>query len=92
MMKKIFEGEISEILEVYINDMTIKYNEEQLHNIHLTKVFNRIRQTTWGLTWKKYLMFQGRQVMRFYLTERGFSHQNGNNHHQYVSSDHEEDN
>lgn len=46
MMKKIFEGEISEILEVYINDMTIKYNEEQLHNIHLTKVFNRIRQTT----------------------------------------------
>lgn len=42
MMNKIFEEEIDEILEVYMYDMIIKFNEEEWQDEHLANVFRRV--------------------------------------------------
>lgn len=44
MMNEIFEGEINEMLEVYMYDMIDKSNEEQLHDNHISNVFSRVLQ------------------------------------------------
>lgn len=40
MMNNIFDQEIGGKLEVFIDDMIVKFIEEQLHEIHLNSVFN----------------------------------------------------
>lgn len=43
MMNKTFEGEINEILEVYVDDMIIKPSEKELHECHLTSMLSCVR-------------------------------------------------
>lgn len=43
IMNKIFEEEIKEILELYMDDMIIKSIKKEPYDNHLTRVLNRIR-------------------------------------------------
>lgn len=42
MMDKVFLKKIGEIMEVCVDDMIVKSNEEELHNQHLARVFQRV--------------------------------------------------
>lgn len=42
-MNKVFLEEIGKMLEVYINDMIVKSNQEECHDQHLSRVFKRVR-------------------------------------------------
>lgn len=42
MMNKVFKDEIGEILEVYMEGMTIKSSKDELHDYHLTHVLWRV--------------------------------------------------
>lgn len=42
MMNMIFEEEIGEVLEVYMDDMIVKSNQEEQHDKYLTSVFRRV--------------------------------------------------
>lgn len=44
MMNNIFHEEIREALEVYMNDMIVKFGWEELHTQHLQCIFKKIRQ------------------------------------------------
>ncbi|MCI96041.1 hypothetical protein A2U01_0117340 [Trifolium medium] len=44
MMNKVFQGEIGDMLEVYIDDMIVKSHEETDHAAHLQKVFEQARK------------------------------------------------
>lgn len=44
MMNKVFKEEIGETLEVYIDNIIVKSNEEGLHDQHFSQVFQRVRQ------------------------------------------------
>lgn len=41
MMKKMFQEEIEEALEFYMDDMIVKSSNKGLHNQHLDRVFQR---------------------------------------------------
>lgn len=44
MMNNIFQEEIGEALEVYMNDMIVKSGQEELHTYHLQGVFKKVQQ------------------------------------------------
>ena len=44
MMNKVFRNEIRDMLEVYIDDMIVKYRADTDHAAHLRKVFAQVRQ------------------------------------------------
>lgn len=72
MMKKFFEGETGEILEVYMDEMIVKSNGEKLHEGHFTKVFNCVQQYNMKLNQKKCIFsVKAYKFLGFYLTERG---------------------
>lgn len=48
-MNKIFEDEFNEMLEVYMDEMIIKSNEEQLYKGYITSVFIVSNNITWDL-------------------------------------------
>lgn len=54
MMNKILMEEIGEMFEVYMDDMAIKSNNEELHNVHLVSVLKRIQQYYMRLNALKY--------------------------------------
>lgn len=43
MMNKIFDQEIRELLEVYMDNKIVKYREKHLLKYHINFVFNRVR-------------------------------------------------
>lgn len=72
MMNKTFEGEINEILEVYVDAMIIKPNVEQLHEGHLTSMLNYVRQYITRLNPENCSFnINARIFFGFYLIERG---------------------
>jgi hypothetical protein len=44
MMNKVFQAEIGDMLEVYMDDMTVKSKEEAEHTAHLRRVFEQARK------------------------------------------------
>ena len=44
MMNKVFRGEIKDMLEVYMDDMIVKSQEETDHALHLKKFFDKARK------------------------------------------------
>lgn len=42
MVNKVFKEEIGETLEVYMDDMIVRFGEEELHNQYLKCVFRRV--------------------------------------------------
>lgn len=53
MMNKVFKEEIGDTFEVYIDDMLVKFSEEKLHDKHLTRVFQIVRQYNMRLNLEK---------------------------------------
>lgn len=44
IMNKIFEEEICKILEIYLDDMIVKFNKEEKHDGNMTIVFQQVQQ------------------------------------------------
>lgn len=44
MMHKIFERELSKMLEVYVDDMIFKSNKKHLYEAHLIIIFNCVQK------------------------------------------------
>ncbi|PNX70070.1 hypothetical protein L195_g064715, partial [Trifolium pratense] len=44
MMNKVFNNEIGDMLEVYMDDMIVKSDEEVDHTAHLKRVFDQARK------------------------------------------------
>lgn len=68
MTDKVFKEEISETLEVYMDDMIVKYDVEELHDKHLSHVFQRVQQYNIRLKLEK-CAFEARanKFLDFYL-------------------------
>lgn len=72
MMNKIFEQEIGDMFEVYMNDIIFKYSEEKLHEGYLTSVLNRLWLYNMKHNFKKYILgIKDKKILRFYLSKGG---------------------
>lgn len=58
MMNEVFKQEIWELLEVYMNDMIVKSNEEDLHDKHIASIFRSVWQYNMRLN-PKYIYLWG---------------------------------
>ncbi|GAU43460.1 hypothetical protein TSUD_140980 [Trifolium subterraneum] len=72
MMNKVFHNEIGDMLEVYMDDMIVKSEEEIDHTIHLKKVFDQARKFNMRFNPEKCTFgVKAGKFLGFYLTERG---------------------
>lgn len=54
-MDKIFKGQLGRNLEVYVEDMVVKYDDLVTHIIDLEEVFNQLRKYNMRLNPKKWV-------------------------------------
>ncbi|GAU39244.1 hypothetical protein TSUD_396900 [Trifolium subterraneum] len=72
MMNKVFHNEIGDMLEVYMDDMIVKSEEEIDHTVHLKRVFDQARKFNIRFNPKKCTFgVKAGKFLGFYLTERG---------------------
>ncbi|GAU41009.1 hypothetical protein TSUD_178480 [Trifolium subterraneum] len=72
MMNKVFHNEIGDMLEVYMDDMIVKSEEEIDHTIHLKRVFDQARKFNMRFNPEKCTFgVKAGKFLGFYLTERG---------------------
>ncbi|MCI52175.1 hypothetical protein A2U01_0073419, partial [Trifolium medium] len=72
MMNKVFQGEIGDMLEVYMDDMIIKSHEETDHADHLRRVFELARKCKMRFNPEKCTFgVRADKFLGFYLTELG---------------------
>ncbi|GAU42123.1 hypothetical protein TSUD_350970 [Trifolium subterraneum] len=72
MMNKVFHNEIGDMLEVYMDDMIVKSEEELDHTIHLKRVFDQARKFNMRFNPEKCTFgVKAGKFLGFYLTERG---------------------
>ncbi|CAJ2637946.1 unnamed protein product [Trifolium pratense] len=72
MMNKVFNNEIGDMLEVYMDDMIVKSEEEVDHTAHLKKVFDQARKYNMRFNPEKCTFgVKAGKFLGFYLTERG---------------------
>ncbi|GAU46629.1 hypothetical protein TSUD_284770 [Trifolium subterraneum] len=72
MMNKVFHNEIGDMLEVYIDDMIVKSEEEIDHTLHLKRVFDQARKFNMRFNPEKCTFgVKAGKFLGFYLTERG---------------------
>ena len=72
MMNKVFQSEIEDMLEVYMDDMIVKSLEETDHTLHLQKVSDKARKCKMRFNPEKCTFgVRAGKFLRFYLTERG---------------------
>ncbi|CAJ2653881.1 unnamed protein product [Trifolium pratense] len=72
MMNKVFQGQIGDMLEVYMDDMIVKSPEELDHVVHLRKVFEQARKYNMRFNPEKCTFgVRAGKFLGFYLTERG---------------------
>ncbi|MCI41180.1 hypothetical protein A2U01_0062413, partial [Trifolium medium] len=72
MMNKVFPGEIGDMLEVYMDDMIVKFRDEIDHTAHLCKVFEQARKYKMRFNPEKCIFgVRAGKFLGFYLTERG---------------------
>ncbi|XP_058722915.1 uncharacterized protein LOC131594725 [Vicia villosa] len=72
MMNKVFQAEIVDMLEVYMDDMIVKSQRETDHAAHLKKVFEQARKCKMRLNPEKCIFgVRAGKFLGFYLTERG---------------------
>ncbi|GAU41894.1 hypothetical protein TSUD_170050 [Trifolium subterraneum] len=72
MMNKVFHDEIGDMLEVYMDDMIVKSEEEIDHTIHLKRVFDQARKFNMRFNPEKCTFgVKAGKFLGFYLTERG---------------------
>ncbi|CAJ2641456.1 unnamed protein product [Trifolium pratense] len=72
MMNKVFNNEIGDMLEVYMDDMIVKSKEEVDHTAHLKRVFDQARKYNMRFNPEKCTFgVKAGKFLGFYLTERG---------------------
>ncbi|GAU25741.1 hypothetical protein TSUD_216720 [Trifolium subterraneum] len=72
MMNKVFHNEIGDMLEVYMDDMIVKSEEEIDHTVHLKRVFDQARKFNMRFNPEKCTFgVKAEKFLGFYLTERG---------------------
>ncbi|CAJ2674684.1 unnamed protein product [Trifolium pratense] len=72
MMNKVFQTQIGDMLEVYMDDMIVKSPEELDHVVHLRKVFEQARKYNMRFNPEKCTFgVRAGKFLGFYLTERG---------------------
>ncbi|GAU34117.1 hypothetical protein TSUD_65960 [Trifolium subterraneum] len=72
MMNKVFHNEIGDMLEVYMDDMIVKSEDEIDHTVHLKRVFDQARKFNMRFNPEKCTFgVKARKFLGFYLTERG---------------------
>ncbi|GAU34822.1 hypothetical protein TSUD_394480 [Trifolium subterraneum] len=72
MMNKVFHNEIGDMLEVYMDDMIVKSEEEIDHTVHLKRVFDQARKFNMRFNPEKCTFgIKAGKFLGFYLTERG---------------------
>ncbi|CAJ2645722.1 unnamed protein product [Trifolium pratense] len=72
MMNKVFNNEIGDMLEVYMDDMIVKSEEEVDHTAHLKRVFDQARKYNMRFNPEKCTFgVKAGKFLGFYLTERG---------------------
>ncbi|GAU35488.1 hypothetical protein TSUD_384430 [Trifolium subterraneum] len=72
MMNKVFHNEIGDMLEVYMDDMIVKSEEEIGHTAHLKRVFDQARKFNMRFNPEKCTFgVKAGKFLGFYLTERG---------------------
>ncbi|PNX93533.1 hypothetical protein L195_g016687 [Trifolium pratense] len=72
MMNKVFNNEIGDMLEVYMDDMIVKSEEEVDYTTHLKKVFDQARKYNMRFNPEKCTFgVKAGKFLGFYLTERG---------------------
>ncbi|GAU19534.1 hypothetical protein TSUD_303470 [Trifolium subterraneum] len=72
MMNKVFHNEIGDMLEVYMDDMIVKSEEEIDHTVHLKRVFDQARKFNMRFNPEKCMFgVKAGKFLGFYLTERG---------------------
>ncbi|GAU19161.1 hypothetical protein TSUD_89260 [Trifolium subterraneum] len=72
IMNKIFHNEIGDMLEVYMDDMIVKSEEEIDHTLHLKRVFDQARKFNMRFNPEKCTFgVKAGKFLGFYLTERG---------------------
>ncbi|GAU12961.1 hypothetical protein TSUD_191520 [Trifolium subterraneum] len=72
MMNKVFHNEIGEMLEVYMDDVIVKSEEEIDHTVHLKRLFDQARKFNMRFNPEKCTFgVKARKFLDFYLTERG---------------------
>ncbi|GAU47643.1 hypothetical protein TSUD_238620 [Trifolium subterraneum] len=72
MMNKVFHNEIGDMLEVYMDDMIVKSEEEIDHTVHLKRVFDQARNFNMRFNSEKCTFgVKAGKFLGFYLTERG---------------------
>ncbi|KAK2383691.1 hypothetical protein QL285_071117 [Trifolium repens] len=71
-MMNVFRNEIGNMLEVYMDDMIVKSEEENDHTIHLRKVFEQARKYNIRFNPEKCTFgVKAGKFLGFYLTKRG---------------------
>ncbi|GAU32257.1 hypothetical protein TSUD_53840 [Trifolium subterraneum] len=72
MMNKVFHNEIGDMLEVYMDDMIVKSEDEIDHTVHLKRVFDQARKINMRFNPEKCtFVVKAGKFLGFYLTERG---------------------
>jgi hypothetical protein len=72
MMNKVFQNEIGDMLEVYMDDMIVKSQAEDDHASRLKKVFDQARKHRMRFNPEKCTFgVKAGKFLGFYLTERG---------------------
>ncbi|GAU29247.1 hypothetical protein TSUD_391950 [Trifolium subterraneum] len=72
MMNKVFHNEIGDMLEVYMDDMIVKSEEEIDHTAHLKRVFDQARKFNMRFNPEKCTFgVKAGKFFGFYLMERG---------------------
>ncbi|GAU27977.1 hypothetical protein TSUD_373720 [Trifolium subterraneum] len=72
MMNKVFHNEIGDMLEIYMDDMIVKSEEEIDHTVHLKRVFDQARKFNMRFNPEKCTFgVKAGKFLGFYLTERG---------------------
>ncbi|GAU20984.1 hypothetical protein TSUD_201330 [Trifolium subterraneum] len=72
MMNRVFHNEIGDMLEVYMDDMIVKSEEEIDHTVHLKRVFDQARKFNMRFNPEKCTFgVKAGKFLGFYLTERG---------------------
>jgi hypothetical protein len=71
MMNKVFQAEIGDMLEVYMDDMIVKSKDEDEHTAHLRRVFEQARKCKMRFNPEKCTFgVRASKFLGFYLTER----------------------
>lgn len=72
MMNKVFKEDIGETLEVYMDDVIIKSNKEELHEYYLAQIFQSVQKNNMRLNPEKWTyMVRFRKFLGFYWIEWG---------------------